>query len=49
MLFVVEERLEGFQYNTSLGGGGEYKGGGDKDMSTTKKGAFSTLLSLFAV
>ena len=43
MLFVVEERLEGFKYNIGLGGrgGGEYKGGGNKDMSTTKKRAFS--------
>lgn len=41
MLFVVEERLEGFKYNIGLGGRGEYKGGGNKDMSTTKKRAFS--------
>ena len=40
MLFVVEERLEGFKYNIALGGGGGYKGGGDKERSVhyQKKG-----------
>lgn len=50
MLFVVEERLEGFKYNIALGGGG---GGGTKaegtkkDLSTTKKrGILNTFVPL---
>ena len=39
MLFVVEERLEGFKYNIGLEGGG----GSTKICPLPKKGAFSTL------
>ena len=49
MLFVVEERLEGFKYNICLGKGGSTKGEGTKICPLPKKGTFSTLLSLFAV
>ena len=50
MLFVVEERIEGFNYNIGLGGGGGSTKGEGTDLSTTqKKAPFSTLLSRIAV
>ena len=42
MLFVVKERLEGLKHNIGLGGRGwEYKGEGDRYMSTVQKGHFT--------
>ena len=49
MLFVVEERLEGFKYNIALGGGGggTKAEGTKKDLSTTKKrGILNTFVPL---
>ena len=47
MLFVAQERLEGFKYNIGLGGGGGSTKGEGTDMSTTKKrGLLNTFFPL---